>query len=379
MELSESISGAGDDPIVVFGGGFAGLAAAYALARRVPEREILTVSGQAECVYRPSLPRVALRRRTLPQLRVDVGSALARRGVRFRCARVVGIDPAQRVLRTDGGPVRYAVLVAACGSEIAFDEVPGLARWGHVLCEADRIVRLREDIDSFRGGTVVVALSRENPYEIVDLGFVAELSDHLERRGLRDKSRILYLTPHGDVVPFLGARARGVIRGALLEHGVEIVPGAEVAAVEPGAVRLADGSRVASALTVLFPPYRGRACLRHPGLTNGRGFLLVDERLRSPTFPEVYGAGDCVSGDGSKSGRRAVAQAKAVAQEIAGRDSVADDRQPPLAAIVELGSRRAAYVRSRGPGAEERILAGALPSFLKTALEQWFLLRRGDI
>lgn len=375
--------GRGTDPIVVLGLGFAGLAAAYALRRAIPEVDIVAVNGRPDYVYRPSLPRVALGKKGLAQITVDVGAALTRRGIRFCHARVLGLDPDGRRLLTDAGPLPYRLLLATLGSEIAFDEVPGLSRWGHVLCEADRILRLKEEIAALSRGEIVVALSRDNPYELMDIGFVAELSHHLRSSGRIGRTRISYLTPHADVVPFLGEKARAAIRRALERAGVEIVTGTEVAAVAHDGVTLADGGFLPSRLSVFFPPYRGRSCLSSPGLTDGRGYLLVDERLRSPTFPEIYGAGDSVARSGLKSGREAVAQGKRVAREIARSVRRIAAPEPngsrPLEAIVELGGPRGIYVRSYGPEAKEWVFEGVWPGVLKLALERWFVLRRGEV
>jgi NADH dehydrogenase FAD-containing subunit len=369
-------------PIVVLGLGFAGLAAAYALRRTIPEAEVIAVNGRRDYVYRPSLPQVALGRKRLRQISIDVAAALDRRAIRFCHARALGLDPHGRRLLTDAGPLPYSRLLVALGSEIAFEEMPGLSRWGHVLCEADRIRRLKREIAAFSGGEIVVALSRDNPYELMDIGFVLELSHHLRSSGRIDRAHISYLTPNAEVVPFLGAKGRAAIRGALERAGVEILSSTEVTGVGRDGVTLGDGGFLPSRLSVFFPPYRGRSCLSSPGLTDGRGYLLVDDHLRNPSFPDIYGAGDSVASCGPKSGRQAMIQGKRVAREIARSlrhvGAAEANGKRPLEAIVELGGPRGLYVRSHGPEGKERVFEGVLPRFLKFALERWFVLRSGE-
>jgi sulfide:quinone oxidoreductase len=50
------------------------------------------------------------------------------------------------------------------------------------------------------------------------------------------------------------------------------------------------------AYSMMLPAFRGVACVRGiEGLTNPRGFIVIDKHQRNPTFPNVFGLGVCVA------------------------------------------------------------------------------------
>ena len=50
------------------------------------------------------------------------------------------------------------------------------------------------------------------------------------------------------------------------------------------------------AYSMLLPAFRGVEAVRGiEGLTNPRGFILVDKHQRNPKFPEIFGIGVCVA------------------------------------------------------------------------------------
>src|SRR5690606_23528703 len=48
--------------------------------------------------------------------------------------------------------------------------------------------------------------------------------------------------------------------------------------------------------SMLLPAFRGVPAVRNiEGLTNPRGFIIVDEHQRNPAFPEIFALGVCVA------------------------------------------------------------------------------------
>ena len=68
---------------------------------------------------------------------------------------------------------------------------------------------------------------------------------------------------------------------------------------EDGAPKRAH--KLPSKLAMFIPAFRGVDCLKgpdgkwNPGLTNPRGFVLIDKQQRNPTFKNVFAVGVCVA------------------------------------------------------------------------------------
>ena len=80
--------------IVIVGGSFGGINAAYALRRKLRERaEITLISREAEFTFIPSLPWVILGWRDPARLQVPLAEPLGRRGIRFVHREVLALHP----------------------------------------------------------------------------------------------------------------------------------------------------------------------------------------------------------------------------------------------------------------------------------------------
>lgn len=95
------------------------------------------------------------------------------------------------------------------------------------------------------------------------------------------------------------------MRGWYDEAGVELRTGTAVAAVEPGAVVLSDGSRLSAAAVVVGIGARAaNGWLGDSAVAlDPHGAVLADDRLRT-TAEDVYAVGDCASFPSARYGRR---------------------------------------------------------------------------
>jgi pyridine nucleotide-disulfide oxidoreductase family protein len=83
-----------------------------------------------------------------------------------------------------------------------------------------------------------------------------------------------------------------VLRGM----GVDLRPGMAVTAIEPGPQVIAGTSRQEFDLVILTTGAAPQPWLRGGGLAcDERGFVLVDDTLRSVSHPDVFAAGDCAT------------------------------------------------------------------------------------
>lgn len=263
--------------IVVAGAGLAGLQTVLALRGQGYAGPLVLVGAEAEPPYdRPPLSKELLRgdvegsplEADWAALKVDL-----RLGVR---ALAVG----DHVLETDRGPLAYDRLVLATGA------VPVTLPGGGLT------LRTREDALRLRAALVPGAR-----LVIVGAGWIgAEVASEAVRRGVRVT-----------VVEALGAPLAGALPAPVGERmlpwwsAVDLRVGARVAAIEPGAVHLADGSYVA-ADTVLVAIGARPSGVQGVALS-ARGAVAVDAELRT-TAPDVFAVGDCASWESARYGTR---------------------------------------------------------------------------
>src|SRR3989304_2590250 len=113
--------------IVIVGGSFGGINAAYALRRQLRDRaEITVVSKDAEFAFLPSFPWVILGWRDPARLQIPLQRPLTSRGIRFVHGEVRELDPSRGEVRTASAQFPFDFLVIASGADLDYAAVPGL-------------------------------------------------------------------------------------------------------------------------------------------------------------------------------------------------------------------------------------------------------------
>jgi NADH dehydrogenase FAD-containing subunit len=128
-----------------------------------------------------------------------------------------------------------------------------------------------------------------------------------------------------------------------------------VASVAASGVRLAGGEHLAADVTLVASGLRPPALLAEAGLPcDAEGAMIVDRALRCPTYPEIFGAGDCVAFAARalpRVGVYAVRQAPVLADNLAaalGGERLRDyDPQRAYLLVLNLGDGTGLAVRGR--------------------------------
>ncbi|MEU5943590.1 FAD-dependent oxidoreductase [Micromonospora sp. NPDC047548] len=270
--------------VVVVGGGYAGVMA----ANRLTQRDDVTVTLINP---RPSF----VHRIRLHQLVGGTGDAvvgyreiLADR-VRLVVDTATRIDAAGRsVTLADGGTVGYDYLIYAVGSGSADPSVPGAAEYAHNMASLEEAQRLRSVLETTPTTAVVT---------VVGAGATGiEVAAELAAEG-----RTVTLVCGRVLHPYLHPRIRRKFAKRLAKLGVTVIdgPGAKVTAVSRGAVLLADGRELPSAVIIWtagfsVPDLAARSGLR----TDAAGRLLTDETLTSVDDDRIVAAGDSAAPSG---------------------------------------------------------------------------------
>ncbi|MDH4385949.1 MAG: FAD-dependent oxidoreductase [Caulobacter sp.] len=301
--------------IVILGAGLGGAIAAFEIKAAVEDRaEVLVVSQGDTFHFVPSNPWVAVHWRERKAIEVKLPPVLDKRGIAFSglgAKRVLAAE--NRVELNDGARVDYDYLVIATGPDLAFDEVPGLGPHGgftQSICHVDHAETAAGAFDRFveNPGPIVVGAVQGASCFGPAYEFAMILDTELRRRKIRDKVPMTFVTSE----PYIGhlgldgvGDTKGLLESEMRNRHIKWITNARVTSVESGMMHVEElaedglvktGHDLPFNYSMMLPAFRGVAAVRGiDGLTNPRGFILVDRHQRNPAFPNVFALGVCVA------------------------------------------------------------------------------------
>ncbi|MFD9795004.1 NAD(P)/FAD-dependent oxidoreductase [Streptomyces sp. NPDC059070] len=276
--------------VVVVGAGMAGVQTAVALREQGFPGRITLIGAEPHQPYdRPPLSKaVLLGKAEGSAFEVDFEGL----GVELRLGRsALGVRAREHEVDTEAGPVRYDTLVIASGAEPI--TLPGASEMPdvHLLRTLDDAGRLRAVLGAQRRVVVVGAgwIGAEFATAAREAGCAVTVVEAADR-------------PLAGALP---AEVTAPMANWYAESGAELLTRARVAALEPGAVVLADGRRLpADAVVVGIGARPTTDWLEGAGIERGpEGAITADDRLRT-SLPDVYAVGDCASFPSGRYGER---------------------------------------------------------------------------
>jgi len=303
--------------IVIVGAGLGGLPMAYemrALAR--PGDAVTVVSNGPRFHFVPSNPWVAVNWRKRGDIELDLHSMLTKRNIGFNGSGAKRVQPAEnRIELGDGSSLAYDFLVIATGPKLAFDEVPGLgpeSQGGHTqsICHVDHAIDAERAWQAFvqAPGPVVVGAAQGASCYGPAYEFAMIMDTDLRRRKIRDKVPMTFVTAE----PYVGhlglggvGDSKGLLESAMRERHIRWICNARTTKVEAGKMFVtehdAEGKPIKEhelpfKYSMMLPAFKGvDAVFGIEGLTNPRGFILIDEFQRNPNYRNIYSVGVCVA------------------------------------------------------------------------------------
>ena len=301
--------------IVVLGGGIGGLTAAFELKDELGSKhEIVLVSDQQHFEFTPSNPWVAVKWREPRAIRLDLKDLLGKHGIGFVGTAVKRVQPQSHSLLLENDEiVPYNYLVIASGPRLAFDEIPGLGPHGgytHSVCKTDHATIMAEGFEAFcaNPGPVVIGAAQGASCYGPAYEYTFIIETELRKRKIRDRVPMYYVTPE----PYIGhlgldgvGDTKSMLESEMRERHIKCFPNTRIDKVEQGRMFITQvdeqGAEKAShelefAHSMILPAFTGiKAVMDIEGLSNPRGFIIVDEHQRNPTFPDIYAVGVCVA------------------------------------------------------------------------------------
>ncbi len=383
--------------VLILGGGIGGLVAANELRRLLPnEHRIVLVEKNPRHSFAPSFLWLMTGGRQPEQITRDVRQ-LVRPGVELILAEAQAIDLSNRRVQTSAQTINYDYLIVALGAELAPGAIPGLAESAQTYYTFDGATKLRDTLQNFGGGKVVVVVSAL-PYKCPGAPHEGAMliANLLRRRGLNNEVHLF--TPEPQPMPVGGPALGDAVKQMLSDRGVAFHPLHKLTQVDSTAHEiLFDGKEsFRYDLLVAIPPHRGPRIAQEAGLTNEAGWIPVDRATLQTKYENVFAIGDAtaISIPGRwkpdvpmmlpKAGVFAHVQAEVVARRIAAEiegTSVQDNFPGIGYCMLEAGESMAGFAYGNffaepSPQIELHKI-GKSWHLGKVLFEQWWLSPRG--
>jgi pyridine nucleotide-disulfide oxidoreductase family protein len=233
------------------------------------------------------------------EIAVRVPGLVAQAGGTFLAGCAVGLRPDRQVVRvqTSSGEIQevpYDLVSFAVGSNTAGVDDPEIAGGAQRIKPLERMAALHARLRELAtGGRTVAAVVVGGGAAGVEVALA--MAAVLEQAGITGTSHRITIAEAGeDILSGYSNRVRQRARGILHQRGIVARSRLRVTAVHPDAVETHDGTWIPSQLTVWLTGAVAWPLFRESGLPlDDRGFLLIDDALRSVDDPRVFAAGDC--------------------------------------------------------------------------------------
>ncbi len=300
--------------IVILGAGIGGMPMAYEMKELARKEDTVTViSNHSYFQFTPSNPWAAVSWRDRDEITFPIAPYLTKKGIHFIANGAKRVHPDQnRIELMNGDHVDYDFLVIATGPKLAFDEVPGLGPEGHThsVCLIDHAEKSSAEWEGFctdPGPIVVGAVQGASCYGPA-YEYALIMDTDLRRRKIRNKVPMTFVTAE----PYIGhlglggvGDSRGMLESIMRDRHIKWICNAKVLKVEAGKMFVAehndDGSvkkehELPFRYSMMLPAFKGiDAVFGIDGLTNPRGFILIDPYQRNPKYKNIYSVGVCVA------------------------------------------------------------------------------------
>ena len=373
--------------VVVLGAGFGGLELTTKLSEEFgATADIVLIDREDGFVFGFSKIDVMFGRATEDAV-LHRYADITKPGVEVVKAEITAIDPGTKHVDTTEGAFDADVLVIALGADVHPEATPGLLDGGHEFYTPGSAFQLREVLENFQGGRVVIGVT-SLPFKCPPAPSEAALllHDFLTERGRRDRSEIALVTPQPAPIP-PSPDTSAALLAAFAERGISFIPNRALKTVDPArqVAQFDDGSEMSYDLLFGIPVHRVPAVVAESGLAVD-GWVPVHPMTLETSFPGVFAIGDVTSVGTPKAGVFAERQGEAAAERIAAilrSQAETAEYDGKGLCYIQMGSDQVARVNVQfTPGAPQPIvgifdeptmqLAADRAEFGRSRARRWF-------
>lgn len=297
------------------GAGIGGISQVYELRKTLgKQHQVMLVGDSDRFEFTPSNPWVAVGWRKDRQVTLELPTLMKKYGIEFSSAGVRRVHPGDNRLElNDDSFIDYDYLVIATGPKLAFDEVSGLGPhdgYTQSICKTGHANQSLTDFEKLvqdPGPVVIGAAAGASCFgPAYEYAFI--LDTELKKRKIRDRVPMHFVTPE----PYVGhlgldgvGDTKSLMESELRDRHIHWTCNAKITGVEDGTMRFtevdADGNELKKhelpfRHSMILPAFKGvDAVIDIDGLTNPRGFILIDDFQRNPTYRNIYAVGVCVA------------------------------------------------------------------------------------
>ena len=300
--------------VVVLGAGLGGMPMAYEMKELCRPGDTVTVINDSDRFqFVPSNPWVAVNWRSREHITFPIGPCLDKKGIKFIHGRAKRVHPEENQVELDNGQqVSYDFLVIATGPKLAFEEVEGMGpeHFTHSVCHVDHAAKAGGAWANFvndPGPVVVGAVQMASCFgPAYESAFIMDTD--LKRRRIRDKVPMTFVTAE----PYIGhlglggvGDSKGMLESAMRDRHIKWICNAKVNKVEAGKMFVTEHDDMGNVkrehelpfkYSMMVPAFKGiDAVFGIDGLTNPRGFILIDDFQRNPKYQNIFSVGVCVA------------------------------------------------------------------------------------
>ena len=300
--------------IVIVGAGIGGIPMSFEMKELVgKDHEVVVIADTPTFHFVPSNPWVGVNWRKPEDIKVPLAPVFKKKKITFIQEKVARFHPEQNQIElVNGEQVDYDYLVIATGPKLAFEEIQGLGPEGYTqsVCHVDHAAKSGEFWNEFveePGPIIIGAVQGASCFgPAYEYMFIVETD--LRKRKIRDKVKMTYVTSE----PYIGhlglggvGDTKGMLESEMRNKHINWICNAKVDKIEAGMMYVTEVDENGQVKkqhelpfkhSMMLPAFKGiDALIGIDKLVNPRGFVLVDEHQRNPTYKNIYSVGVCIA------------------------------------------------------------------------------------